>query len=137
MSTAEAAKELGTIIIVQALCLAVSLGLLLLLAVIYDAAYRSMSWFSNPWLLFGIYICPMFFCLGIGPSLYIMYRKKVEKYRLQCKSLNLTRVIMTFTAFDTSHILYTNVLAFTVHLLNTYDFDLNGARRSFIIYFDV
>lgn len=77
ISTVDAAKELGTIIIIQALSLAVSLGLLLLLAVIYDAAYRSMSWFTSQWLLFGIYICPMFFCLGLGPSLYIMYRKKV------------------------------------------------------------
>ncbi len=77
LSVTDAAKELGWIVIVQALCIGVGLGLLLVLAVIYDAAYRSMSWFSNPWLLFGIYVCPLFFCLGIGPSLYIMFRKKV------------------------------------------------------------
>lgn len=77
LSTAEAAKVLGTTIGVQGLCIALSLGLMMLLAFIYDAANRSMSWFSNPWLLFGIYICPMFFCLGIGPSLYIKYWKRV------------------------------------------------------------
>lgn len=83
LSTAEAVKELGTIVGVQGLCIAVSLGLLLLLAVIYDASNRSMSWFSNPWLLFGIYVCPMLFCLGIGPSLYIKYRKRVEIVRIR------------------------------------------------------
>lgn len=81
ISSVDAAKELGLIIIIQALTLATGLGVLLLLAVIYDAANRSMTWFSNPWLLFGIYICPMFFCLGIGPSLYIMFRKKVERFQ--------------------------------------------------------
>lgn len=77
LSAKEAAKELGTMTVVQIISVAVSLGVVFFLAFIYDAAYRSMSWFSNPWMLFGIYVCPMFFFLGMGPTLYIMFRKKV------------------------------------------------------------
>lgn len=83
LSAKDAAKELGVILLVQLVCVIISLGVVVLLAFIYDAAYRSMSWFSNPWMLFGIYVCPMFFCLGMGPSLYIMYSKKVYR-KLGC-----------------------------------------------------
>lgn len=47
------------------------------------------------------------------------------------------KLTMTLTVDNTSHLLYTNVPSFTLHLLNTYKFDLNGPKRSFIIYSNV
>lgn len=72
--------EFGIIFIAQLLSLVVGAGLVLLLAVIYDAAYRSMSWFTSTWLMFGLYMCPLFFGLGLGPAIYlIVYKRRVKK----------------------------------------------------------
>lgn len=71
--------EFGITFGVQLISLGCATGFVLLLAVIYDAANRSMSWFSNTWLLFGIYICPYIFILAMGPSLYIQFKKTVNR----------------------------------------------------------
>ncbi|KAJ6644220.1 Endoplasmic reticulum metallopeptidase 1 [Pseudolycoriella hygida] len=121
-----AAQELGKITIVQAVCVLVSLGLLLLLAVIYDAAHRSMSWFSNPWMLFGIYVCPMFFCLGIGPSMYILYRKKTTIHLIyyvqmflhaQCILLILITLVLTGLGVRSSFILMFDIIFYSTSTL--------------------
>lgn len=40
-------------------------GVTLLLAIIYDAVGRSMSWYSSPWLLFGLYMCPFLITVSL------------------------------------------------------------------------
>lgn len=83
------AKEFGIIYAVQIFSLAFSAAIVLLLAVIYDAAHRSLSWYSNPWLLFGIYMCPLFFGLGFGPAIYfLVYNKRVSNKLLQNKDID-------------------------------------------------
>ncbi|XP_037035530.1 endoplasmic reticulum metallopeptidase 1-like isoform X2 [Bradysia coprophila] len=67
--------EFGGIVLIQIISIGVAAGIVILLAFVYDVGSRSMSWYSNPWLIFGIYYCPLFFCLGIAPSLYVMFRK--------------------------------------------------------------
>ncbi|KAG4075302.1 hypothetical protein HA402_003093 [Bradysia odoriphaga] len=122
LSAAEAAKELGVITMVQLVSIVVSLGVVLLLAFIYDAAYRSMSWFSNPWMLFGIYVCPMFFCLGMGPTLYIMYQKKPSIHLMyyvqmflhsQCIFLILMTLILTGLGVRSSFILMFDIIFYS------------------------
>lgn len=51
-------------------------GICLALATIYDLSGRSMSWYSNHWIVFGIYLCPLLFVLGTGPAVYIVARKR-------------------------------------------------------------
>lgn len=51
--------------------IAFGLGLVFLLAIIYDAAGRAMSWFSSPWLLFGLYICPFLATLAIPVVVWV------------------------------------------------------------------
>lgn len=46
-------------------------GLVFLLAVIYDAAGRAMSWFSSPWLLFGLYMCPFLITLSLPVIVWV------------------------------------------------------------------
>lgn len=71
--------EFGIILLIQIVSIALSVGVIFALAVIYDAANRSMSWYSSTWLLFGLYFCPLFFCQGLGPAIYlIVYRKKMS-----------------------------------------------------------
>lgn len=69
--------ELGVIILVQLLSIILAGTVVLLLAMIYDAANRSMSWFSNPWMLFGLYLCPFAFVLGSGPAAYIAIKRRL------------------------------------------------------------
>lgn len=72
------AKQFGIIFAIQILSLAFGAIIVILLALIYDAANRSLSWYSNPWFLFGIYMCPLFFGFGVGPSIYLLvYKRRV------------------------------------------------------------
>lgn len=69
--------QFGLAIIIQCVSIVLGAGVLILLSIIYDACNRSMSYFSNPWILFGIYYCPLMFCLGLGCALHITFYKKV------------------------------------------------------------
>ncbi|XP_059612732.1 endoplasmic reticulum metallopeptidase 1-like [Phlebotomus argentipes] len=69
------ARELGFTMIIQMLSLAVGAGLVLLAAVIYHAAGRSMAWFTSSYLLFFLYFCPFFLGLAIGPACFVGFRK--------------------------------------------------------------
>lgn len=71
-------SEFGAIIFIQLISIGLAVGVVILLAFVYDKGLRSMSWYSSPWLIFGIYFCPFFFFLGIAPSLYVMFRKTVR-----------------------------------------------------------
>lgn len=46
-------------------------GSVFLLAVIYDAAGRAMSWYSSPWLLFGLYMCPFLVTLALPVVVWV------------------------------------------------------------------
>lgn len=47
------------------------IGLVILLAVIYDAAGRAMSWYSSPWLLFGLYMCPFLITISLPVVVWV------------------------------------------------------------------
>lgn len=84
------AKQFGIIFAVQLLSLAFGSIIVLLLALIYDAANRSLSWYSNPWLIFGIYMCPLFFGFGVGPSIYLLvYKIRVAKKLTKSQDLDM------------------------------------------------
>lgn len=63
------------IIICQLGTVLVAASLTILIAVIVDALSITQSWYSETWLIFGLYFCPMFFILAIGPGLYIHWTK--------------------------------------------------------------
>ncbi|KAG4071651.1 hypothetical protein HA402_011805 [Bradysia odoriphaga] len=68
--------EFTAVFLIQILSVALAIGVVLLLATIFDAVSRSMSWFSNKWLVFGLFYCPLIFCLGIGPATYVSFKSK-------------------------------------------------------------
>lgn len=70
--------EFAAVFLIQLVSIGVAIGVLILLATIYDAGSRSMSWFSNNWLIFGLFYCPLIFCLGIGPATYVSFKNKVK-----------------------------------------------------------
>lgn len=53
-----------------------AMGVTLLIAVFMDAIGLSMAWFSQPWMIFGLYFCPMFFVMGILPAIYFSRTKE-------------------------------------------------------------
>ncbi|XP_058123614.1 endoplasmic reticulum metallopeptidase 1-like [Anopheles ziemanni] len=67
--------EAGMSLIVQTLSIVLGAGLSVLVAVIFDACSRSMSWFSSTWLLFGLYFVPFIAGMTLGPFLYVHFRK--------------------------------------------------------------
>ncbi|XP_039438104.1 endoplasmic reticulum metallopeptidase 1-like [Culex pipiens pallens] len=69
---------------VQLLSIAVGIGFSILMAVIMNAAGGAMSWFTEVWLISGLYMCPFIICTVLGPVLLIMFYK-VEDVLLQTR----------------------------------------------------
>lgn len=65
-------------LIIQILSLALAAGIPLLIAYFMDIIGCSMSWFSENWLICGLYFCPAFFALGIFPAIFLESTKKVS-----------------------------------------------------------
>lgn len=66
----------GIILGIQLISLGLALGLALLVAVFMDGVNRSLSWFTEMWLLLGLYIFPIIFGMSILPALYLERTKK-------------------------------------------------------------
>jgi hypothetical protein len=79
-------------------CIVAGTGLSLLMAVIMDAAGRSMSWFTNSWLLFGLYYLPFLATICLGPLLYVKFRR-IKHLDVQ------SRVVIFLSAEQLIHIL--------------------------------
>uniref|UniRef100_A0A182WIW1 FXNA-like protease n=1 Tax=Anopheles minimus TaxID=112268 RepID=A0A182WIW1_9DIPT len=58
------------------LSIIVGAGLSLVLAVILNAVDSTLSWFTQTWLIFGLYICPFLIATCSAPVLYIHFIKK-------------------------------------------------------------
>lgn len=63
---------------VQLLSIALGAGFSILMAVILNAAGGAMSWFTESWLIFGLYMCPFLMCTVLGPLLLIRFYKIVS-----------------------------------------------------------
>ncbi|XP_017865425.1 PREDICTED: endoplasmic reticulum metallopeptidase 1 isoform X1 [Drosophila arizonae] len=66
----------GIILGIQLVSLGLALGLALLVALFMDGVNRSLSWFTEMWLLLGLYIFPIIFGMSILPALYLERTKK-------------------------------------------------------------
>lgn len=64
------------IMLVQLVTVAAAVGLTMLVAVIVDALGLTQSWYSETWLMFGLYFCPMFFAMTFVPAAYIQWNKQ-------------------------------------------------------------
>lgn len=99
-------KEFVYMFLVQAGSAVLGAGLSLVLCVIYDACGRSLSYYSNPWLVFGLYWVPFIFGLCIGPLIYFRVDKNKtldRHYQLQmwthANAILLTLVLFLLTFF--------------------------------------
>lgn len=46
------------------------------IAIFLDSVGLSMAWFSQTWMVFGLYFCPMFFMMGLLPAIYLSRTKE-------------------------------------------------------------
>lgn len=65
-----------TILVIQIITIATAVGLAMLVAVTIDGIGASECWYSEPWLIFGIYFCPIFFTMCMLPAIYIRWTKE-------------------------------------------------------------
>ncbi|XP_005177919.1 endoplasmic reticulum metallopeptidase 1 [Musca domestica] len=68
--------KFGILFGIQLATVMLAMGVTLLIAVFMDAIGLSMAWFSQPWMIFGLYFCPMFFVMGILPAIYFSRTKE-------------------------------------------------------------
>ncbi|KAM7344082.1 endoplasmic reticulum metallopeptidase 1 [Cochliomyia hominivorax] len=65
---------------VQIITVLAVVGLTVLIAVIMDTLGLTQSWFSEIWLIFGLYFCPMFFAMTMVPALYMHWTKETNPF---------------------------------------------------------
>ncbi|KAH8271623.1 hypothetical protein KR018_011296 [Drosophila ironensis] len=91
----------GIILALHAVGFVLCLCLPLLMAVMFDAGDRSLTYFTNNWLVFGLYISPAVIGLVLPLTLYYTLRpndKLSHAYNLQL-SLHAHLVLLTIVAF--------------------------------------
>lgn len=114
IQTTIAFQEFGFIIIAQTITVVISTGVVLMLAVMYDAVGRSLSWLSSTWLLYGLYFCPLFFSLSIGPFIYIKYGRRICK--LTKNGVSLAHIVQMFIH---AQVLFLAVITIALTIMNT------------------
>ncbi|KAL5273661.1 hypothetical protein ACFFRR_000425 [Megaselia abdita] len=99
-----------------------------LIAFIIDALGFSLTWYTNTWLIFGIYFCPVFFLMNIGQSVYNaseIVKSKPINYNIlvqmvlhaHCIVLVLLLVIFTSIGIRSSFIFMISVLFYTISMI--------------------
>ncbi|XP_054738883.1 endoplasmic reticulum metallopeptidase 1 [Anastrepha obliqua] len=82
---ADAAKRVFirflAILAVQIVTILVAVALPLLIALAITGIDASECWYSESWLLFGLYFCPTFFAMGLLPALYIRWTQEGTNMR--------------------------------------------------------
>jgi len=58
------------------------IGLPLLMAVLFDAGDRSLTYFTSNWLVFGLYVCPAIIGLVLPLTLYYTLLPNVSLFLL-------------------------------------------------------
>lgn len=133
--------EFVFVLLIQLIAIGVAVCSLILLATVFDSASRSMSWFSNKWLIFGLYYCPLFFVLGMGPAMYLSIRKKVRAYNCINYLLSLQFFFSLCLERNKFELLRPNVPKCTMSYLRSNNVDANRIAYtigfSSVIRFDV
>lgn len=130
LSWLEISRRYALAFAVQILSLSVGALLVMGIACFLDIVGCSMSWFSRTWLIGGLYFCPLFFCKGIFPALFLERTKKDPLslgFRIQlimhshCLILILLTIILTAlnvrSAFMCMLAVFFDIVALTINLI--------------------
>jgi len=72
----------GILLALHVLGMILCLGLPLLMAIVFDAGDRSLTYFTNTWLMIGLFICPAIIGLSLPTTVYYIFRKNVSKHHI-------------------------------------------------------
>ncbi|KAH8400960.1 hypothetical protein KR009_002177, partial [Drosophila setifemur] len=72
------ARAFGMQFLLAILGFLLAVGFPLLMSVFYDSGNRTMTYFSNSWLVIGVYVCPSLIGLVLPSTLYLTLRPSVS-----------------------------------------------------------
>ncbi|KMY95074.1 endoplasmic reticulum metallopeptidase 1 isoform X1 [Drosophila simulans] len=119
-------KKVGHTLLVQILSVVVGAILPVLLGLFMDAVHLPLSWFSNSWLILGLYFTTFFFGLAIVPAMYFHWTKQDKLpigQRVQlllhchCILLSVLTLIFTICGIRSVFVLMLSCLFYTVGLI--------------------
>lgn len=70
----------GIMFLLELASFVLALGLPVLMAVFYDAGDRTLTYFTNSWLVIGLFICPSVIGLVLPFTLYYTLRPSVSEH---------------------------------------------------------
>lgn len=94
--------KFGILAALQLCGVCLSVGFAICIALFLDAVGLSMAWFSQTWMIFGLYFCPMFFGLGILPAIYFSRTKEVSFFSFICVLFIELFIVLLFLAWSTT-----------------------------------
>nr|NP_788335.2 uncharacterized protein Dmel_CG33012 [Drosophila melanogaster]AAO41400.2 uncharacterized protein Dmel_CG33012 [Drosophila melanogaster] len=107
------ARAFGMQFLLAILGFLLALGFPLLMSVFYDAGDRTMTYFSNSWLVIGLFICPSIIGLVLPATLYLSLRpseKIPHTYHLQivghayCVFMAVLCILLTVVGIRTAYL---------------------------------
>ncbi|XP_030388603.1 endoplasmic reticulum metallopeptidase 1-like [Scaptodrosophila lebanonensis] len=116
----------GIVFLLELASFVLALGLPLLMAVFYDAGDRTLTYFSNKWLIIGLYICPALIGLMLPITLYLTFRpndKMSHAYHLHmaphahCVLLALLCIILTAVGLRSIYLCMISILFYIFSLI--------------------
>lgn len=70
--------EFAVMFLMELLSFGLALGLPMLIATFYDAGHRTMTYFTNSWLVIGLYIIPSIIGLVLPVTIYLIISRSVS-----------------------------------------------------------
>ncbi|XP_060658303.1 endoplasmic reticulum metallopeptidase 1-like [Drosophila nasuta] len=116
----------GILLALHVLGMILCLGLPLLMAVMFDAGDRSLTYFTNTWLMIGLFICPAIIGLSLPTTVYYMFRKNLNishAYHVQmslhahCIVLSIIAIILTAISLRTPYLCMISTFFYSAALL--------------------
>ncbi|KAH8275871.1 hypothetical protein KR026_003392 [Drosophila bipectinata] len=108
------AKSFGMQFLLAILGVLLALAFPLLMSVFYDAGNRTMTYFSNSWLVIGLFICPSLIGLLLPSTIYLSLRHSEKipySYRVQivghahCVLMAVLCILLTAAGIRTAYLL--------------------------------
>ncbi|KAH8416137.1 hypothetical protein KR222_008967, partial [Zaprionus bogoriensis] len=126
LSLSHVAAAFGLVFLLEIAAFLLALGLPLLMSVLYDAGDRTLTYFTNSWLVIGLFICPSFIGLVLPYTLFFTLqssRKVPPTYQLQmaghahCVFIALLCIILTAVGLRSAYLLMISLLFYVGSLI--------------------
>ncbi|KAH8320558.1 hypothetical protein KR067_005281, partial [Drosophila pandora] len=107
------ARSFGMQFLLATLAVLLALAFPLLMSVFYDAGNRTMTYFSNSWLVIGLFVCPSLIGLVLPSTLYLTLRPSEKipySYRVQivghahCVLMAVLCILLTAAGIRTAYL---------------------------------